>query len=255
TTQSGGASERELRNNQERNDTLVQLALQSLHHVRHERISSHLAPRQATSTTPPAPDTSMADSSETGSSEAAPAFMAEAAAREAAPAGMAEAAPTPAPHSRGIAAILYPYSELSHTQRTAYSEAMWSDFPDSIKAGLCNPAPVARLHQAAESDAQEAQAAAKAILVEAANDKHQAEPSFAPPSMHKRLWRHKSRKGNAIGSSLWLPPPPTRRSWTTIGRARRRQQLSPALPLPANRCRRFWRLPRLRMADAACSIA
>ncbi|CAN0437854.1 unnamed protein product, partial [Pylaiella littoralis] len=116
----------------------------------------------------------MSDSSKTSSSEAAPAFMAEAAARNTAPAGMAEAAPAPAPDSRGIAAILHPYSELSHTQRTAYSEAMWSGFPDSIKAGLCNPAHAARLHQAAESDAQQAQTAAKAILVEAANGNHQA---------------------------------------------------------------------------------
>ncbi|CAN0402338.1 unnamed protein product, partial [Pylaiella littoralis] len=91
-----------------------------------------------------------------------------------APAGMAEAAPAPATGSTNIAEILYPYSDLSRTQQAAYSEAMWSGFPDSIKAGLCNPAHAARLHQAAESDAQQAQVGAKAILVAAATDKHQA---------------------------------------------------------------------------------
>ncbi|CAM9271605.1 unnamed protein product, partial [Pylaiella littoralis] len=91
-----------------------------------------------------------------------------------APASMAVAAPAPTTDSPSIADIMYPYSDLSRTQQAAYSEAMWSGFPDSIKAGLCDPAHAARLHQAAESDGQQAQAAAKAILVEAANDKHQA---------------------------------------------------------------------------------
>lgn len=78
------------------------------------------------------------------------------------------------PATGGISAILYPTSGLSANQKVALSEVLWSHLSNGLKADIFDPAKAAILQQAAAFDAQQAQGAVQANLVEEATTKHQA---------------------------------------------------------------------------------